>query len=62
MRIKTAFLQITKKNNSLTNVTPARNFPADHKRGIWGLAFFHHVMELAVSFPIHRAKVDATHI
>lgn len=50
-----------RKNNSLTNVTPARNFPADHKRGIWGLASFRNVMELAMSLT-YRAKVDATHI
>lgn len=50
MRTKTTSPQITKRDyNSLTNVTPARNFPTDHKGGIWGLASLHNVMEVAQS-------------
>lgn len=50
MRTKTTSPQITKRDyNSLTNVTPARNFPTDHKGGIWGLASLYNVMEVAQS-------------
>lgn len=42
VKTKTTFPKSQKKEkSSLTNVTPARSFPADRKRGIWGLASFH---------------------
>lgn len=38
VRTKTTSPPNQKENYSMTNVKPARNFPADHKGGIWGLA------------------------